>query len=92
MRQVRKRQAIKSRELIVRTLPTSDALSQAVDALREQAILLQRYRELLDRQAEEEAEAERVLLETMEQENRRLEDRIRELIERQLEKQQAGGR
>lgn len=67
----------KSRELILTNLPDSDPLTEAIDAVRRNAILRAELKELSQAQDE-------ILLEQMEQENQKLEQRIKELLEQRL--------
>ena len=68
-----------SRELILSRLPESDPLTEAIDAVRKNGIL----RAELDALDQSEGSA---LLDQLEEQNRRLEDQIRQLLEQRLRK------
>lgn len=68
-----------SRALIARQLPADDPLTQAIDAVRNNAILKAELEDLAT--ADDDA-----VLKELEQENRRLEQRIRELLRRRAQK------
>ena len=71
----------KSKQLILNALPACDDLCQAIDAVRRRS-LLRCEEELLAK------ESNQKILEDIEAENRKLEDRIRDLLRRRLEDKQ----
>jgi len=68
----------KSKQLILNALPACDDLCQAIDAVRRNS-LLRCQEELLAK------ESNQKILEDVEAENRKLEERIRDLLRRRLE-------
>ncbi len=79
-----------SRHLVLQSLPKYDELSRAIDALREREILLARYEAALDEEAARQKLEDTEFLQRIETENRELEEKIRELIEKRL-KDASGG-
>ena len=67
-----------SKQLILNALPACDDLCQAIDAVRRNS-LLRCQEELLAK------ESNQKILEDVEAENRKLEERIRDLLRRRLE-------